>query len=93
MEPALENGDLAFGRGPLRLCQGDVVLVRLDGVGLSIKRLGPGIDGSFTLIGDSPQSMPSVDMGHVTQAQVIAVLRWRVRRGFPARIPAAFRRI
>lgn len=82
MEPALYDGDLAIGRGLLRLRVGQVVLVDLPGVGFSVKRLVPGAQqGRFGLQGDSPLSAPTVDMPQVSPAQVHAVLVWVWRQG------------
>ncbi|MBM7068287.1 S24/S26 family peptidase [Actibacterium sp. 188UL27-1] len=83
------EGDLAFGRGPTRFrpaCIGDVVLVERPGIGLTVKRLIPGPSGLFGLRGDGGGSAPSVDLGHVAPDQIIAVLRWRLRRGWPTRV-------
>lgn len=83
MEPTVFDGDLAFGRGPSRLRAGQVVLVELPGVGLSIKRLlEPNVHGQFPLRGDGPLSAPTIDMPPVSKSDVRAVLHfvWRAGR-------------
>lgn len=82
MEPTLKDGDLAIGRGPSRFRQpecGDVVLFRLPGVGLSVKRLHQKDGSQFRLRGDSPLSAPTVDLPRVGNREILAILRWRLR--------------
>ena len=89
MEPGLQDGDLALGRGPSRFRpphKGDVVLIRRPQIGLPVKRLTQGQGGRFGLRGDGGGSAPSVDLGQVTPDQVLTILTWRLRRGWPARI-------
>ncbi|MEL6521028.1 MAG: S24/S26 family peptidase [Pseudomonadota bacterium] len=89
MEPTLQDGDLAIGRGPSRfrpLQAGDVVLVNRPGIGLTVKRLTPAGEGRFGLVGDGGGSMPSVDLGQVGPDDVLTRFHWRLRRGRLAKI-------
>ncbi|MCF4165838.1 S24/S26 family peptidase [Zavarzinia compransoris] len=82
MAPTFRDGDIAVGRLPGHgrpPRPGDVVCVRRPGELQMIKRLGPrAADGRFRLSGDGPASAPSIDLGGVSECQIVARVVVRV---------------